>query len=69
MSSFSFGLMTLTLGLVLTGTSCTQVQPAGSLGYMMDGETRLRPTPNNFLHVPPRDQDRTPTPMQWGMNF
>ncbi|MEN3942007.1 hypothetical protein WJU23_11985 [Prosthecobacter sp. SYSU 5D2] len=69
MSSLSFGLLALTVGMVLAGTSCSQVEPAGSLGYMMRGDTNLRPTPTNFRHVPPRDQDRTPTPMQWGLDF
>lgn len=63
------GLMAALIGLALTGISCSQVYPAGSLGYLMHGDTELRPTPTNFLHVPPRIQDATPTPMQWGLYF
>lgn len=54
---------------LIGGTSCSTMQPAGSLGVLFDGETNLRPTPQNYRHVPPRDQDRTPTPMQFTMAF
>jgi hypothetical protein len=69
MNFSSYGLLAALAAMVLLGTSCTQVQPAGSLGYMVDGETHLRPTPTNFRHVPPREQDRAPTPVQWGLSF
>jgi len=49
--------------------SCSEVQPAGSLGYTLDGDTRLRPTPQNYRHVPPRLEDANPTPTQWMMKF
>ncbi|TDU72959.1 hypothetical protein EI77_01425 [Prosthecobacter fusiformis] len=69
MMYISRGLLAASVGLLIAGTSCSQIQSAGSLGYMMHGSTLLRPTPDNFRHVPPRDQDRTPTPMQWGLDF
>lgn len=69
MALTSRGLLAVSVGFLLAGTSCSQIEPAGSLGYMMHGDTNLRPTPTNFRHVPPRDQDRTPTPMQWGLDF
>ncbi|MBB5040397.1 hypothetical protein HNQ64_004681 [Prosthecobacter dejongeii] len=69
MTFFTRGLWVVSVGLIFVGSSCSQVHSAGSLGYLMNGETKLRPTPKNFRHMPPRDQDRTPTPMQWGMAF
>lgn len=69
MNFSSYSVLIALVAVVFLGSSCTQVRPAGSLGYMMDGDTHLRPTPTNFRHVPPRDQDRAPTPMQWGLNF
>lgn len=59
----------LAILLLASGVQCSQVQPAGSLGYALDGETRLRPTPQNYNAVPPRREDATPTPVQWGMKF
>lgn len=54
---------------LLSSAACSQVQPAGSVGYILEGDTHLRPTPTNYRHVPPREQDRAPTPMQWGLSF
>jgi len=63
------GLVAALIGLALTGISCSQVYPAGSLGYLMHGDTQLRPTPTDYRHIAPRVQDVTPTPMQWGLDF
>ncbi|GAA5144822.1 hypothetical protein GCM10023213_35600 [Prosthecobacter algae] len=69
MTFYSCSLLAASVALLISGTSCSQVHSAGSLGYLMHGDTNLRPTPKDFRHMPPRDQDRTPTPMQWGMAF
>ncbi len=65
----SCGLAAVMVGLALAGSSCSRFEAAGSLGQVLHGDTRLRPTPKNYRHVPPRDQDRTPTPMQWALRF
>ena len=47
--------------LALLGVSaCAQIQPAGSLGYLVDGNPRFRPLPKDYRHVPPRVEPVAP---------
>jgi hypothetical protein len=57
-------LLACTVLLPLAG--CSTVEPAGSLGYLVDGETRFRPVPKNYRHVPPQLE---PTAPQFKVTF
>lgn len=57
----------LFLGLVsanLLLVGCSSVKPAGSLGYMMNGDPLATPVPTNYRHVPPMDEGRGPMRFQ-----
>ncbi|MCP5558829.1 MAG: hypothetical protein H7A55_13865 [Verrucomicrobiaceae bacterium] len=44
--------------------SCQAVKPAGTLGYLIDGNPRNAPVPTNFHHVPPPRPAGGPLRMQ-----
>ncbi|SKB02746.1 hypothetical protein SAMN02745166_03674 [Prosthecobacter debontii] len=69
MTFISRGFLVALIGFCLAGISCSQIHTAGSLGYLINGDTQLRPTPTDYRHIAPRVQDVTPTPMQWGLDF
>ena len=46
--------------LFVSGVGCADVHSAGSLGMLVNGETRLRPLPENYRHVPPRMEEPGP---------
>ncbi|MDZ4290188.1 MAG: hypothetical protein U0984_19635 [Prosthecobacter sp.] len=50
----------LALGALITLVGCSEVKPAGSLGYMVDGDPRFRPVPKNYRHVPPKTEEVAP---------
>jgi len=58
LSSWSRAVMAA--GVLVAGLSCSAVKPAGSLGYLVDGDTRFRPVPKNYRHVPPRVEQPVP---------
>lgn len=63
---FKFIVGVVIAGVLLTVTGCSTVKPAGSMGYAMNGETRLRPVPLNYRHVPPKMEEVGTVQWQFG---
>lgn len=55
------------VALVLSLPACSSVHPAGSLGYMVNGDPLAPPVPTNYLHVPPTQESRGP--LRWQADF